>query len=65
MDPLSPEMTRLVAGKDRRRRRLASLPFHEKVRLLIELQKMAAPILEARGRRAPVWPEEPPAADAS
>jgi len=38
------------------RNRLASLPFEEKIRLLVEMQKRAANILAQRGVSRPVWP---------
>ena len=55
MDTLPPEIARLIASKERRRRELAALPFAEKVRIVVQLQKMAAPILRARGSPARVW----------
>ena len=55
MDKLPPEIARLIASKERRRRELAALPFAEKVRIVVKLQKMATPILRARGRPARVW----------
>ena len=55
VDNLSPEIARLIAAKERRRRELAALPFPEKVRIVVQLQKMAAPILQARGLSACVW----------
>ena len=62
MDPLRPEIARLIAAKERRRRQLAALPFPAKVRLVIRLQQIAAPILRARGRHVRAWqmdPEDP------
>lgn len=62
MDPLRPEIARLIAAKERRRRHLAALPFPAKVRLVVRLQQIAAPILRARGRHVRVWqmdPEDP------
>ena len=50
MDGLSPEIARLIAAKQRRRHKLAALPFPEKVRIVVQLQQMAAPVLRARGR---------------
>ncbi len=50
------EIARLFAAKERRRVRLAALPFPEKVRAVVRMQQMAAPILLARGRNARVWP---------
>ena len=58
METLTPEIARLIAAKERRRRKLAALPFAEKVRLVVKLQQMAAPILKARGRAVKVWPLE-------
>ncbi|MDX9868887.1 MAG: hypothetical protein RBT78_13290 [Kiritimatiellia bacterium] len=42
-------------GKAAHRRRLADLPYPEKVRIVVELQKIAAPILKARGVTAIPW----------
>jgi len=56
MDSLTPEIARLFAAKERRRKELAALPYPEKVRLVIKLQQMAAPILRARGQAVRVWP---------
>lgn len=55
MDKLDPEMARVITAKERRRQQLAALPFGEKVRLVVKLQQMAAPLLRARGRSVAVW----------
>ena len=55
MDALRPEIARLFAAKEARRHRLAALPFPEKVRAVVRLQEMAAPVLRARGRKVRVW----------
>ena len=55
MDALNPEIARLFAAKDARRHKLAVLPFLEKVRALVRLQEMAAPVWRARGRKVRVW----------
>jgi hypothetical protein len=55
MDALKPEIARLFAAKEMRRKRLAALSFPEKVRAVVCLQEMAAPILRARGRKVRVW----------
>lgn len=55
MDPVRPGIDRLLSQKLSRRSRLASLPFEEKVRMVVELQKMQEPILRARGRNVKVW----------
>lgn len=52
---MDPEIARLLAAKEARRRQLASLPFAEKVKLVVQLQRMAAPLLRQRGRRVRVW----------
>jgi len=51
----NPEITRLFAAKEERRRRLAALPFPEKVRAVVRLQQMAAPLRLARGKSVRVW----------
>jgi len=55
MDTVKPEIVRLFAAKEARRRRLAALPFSEKVRAVVRLQEMVAPVLRARGRKVRVW----------
>jgi hypothetical protein len=55
VESLRPEIARLVAAKELRRRRLAALPFPDKVRMVVQLQHMTAPILRARGRSVRVW----------
>jgi hypothetical protein len=55
METLTPEIKRLFAAKQARRHRLAALPFPEKVRAVVRLQEMAAPILRMRGRPVRVW----------
>jgi hypothetical protein len=57
--PLKPEIVRLFdAHENRRRKQLAALPFPEKVRMVIQMQQMVAPILRARGRSIRVWPAD-------
>jgi hypothetical protein len=55
MNELDPEIARLITAKEQRRHKLAALPFAEKVRLVVKLQQMAAPVLRARGRSVAVW----------
>ena len=52
------ELSQLLAGKEARRQRLARWPIEEKIRAVVRLQRMAAPILERRGRRVRPWPLE-------
>jgi hypothetical protein len=53
--PLPAEIVRLLAASDQRRRQLAALPFPEKVRLVVQMQQMVAPILRLRGRAIRIW----------
>ena len=55
MDNLRPEIARLIAAKEQRRHELAALSFAEKVRVVVQLQQMVAPVLRARGRPVRVW----------
>ena len=55
MEGLTPEIARLLAAKEGRRHKLAALPFAEKVRAVVRMQEMAAPLLRARGRKVRVW----------
>lgn len=55
MDNLRPEIARLIAAKEKRRHELAALSFAEKVRVVVQLQQMVAPVLRARGRPVQVW----------
>ena len=52
---MDPQIARLFAAKEARRRRLARLPFAEKVKLVVQLQRMAAPLLRQRGKQVRVW----------
>jgi hypothetical protein len=55
MDDVTEAMSRILAAKEARRRQLAREPFPVKVRVLVRLQELAAPILRQRGRRVQVW----------
>ena len=49
-------MDALFRAKEERRRELARLPIEEKIRIIVELQKMANGILAATGRaQRRVW----------
>ena len=41
------ELKQLLAGKQRRRQDLARLPIEEKLRAVVRLQQMSAPILRS------------------
>ncbi len=49
------EIDRLFKAHEQRRQRLADLPFPQKVRLVIQMQRMVEPILRARGRPIRIW----------
>ncbi len=49
------QMGRILKEKQERRQALADLPIEEKFRILIELQKMASPILRSRGVERTPW----------
>lgn len=55
MDAMNPDMLRILASKQERRRDLAKLPIEEKVRILVRLQTIAAPLLRARGKAVYIW----------
>ncbi len=55
MDSLDPELAALLEAKAKRRHYLAALPFADKVAAVVKLQKMAAPILRARGKMVEPW----------
>ena len=55
METLTPEIAKLFAAKEERRHKLAALPFAEKVRAVVRMQEMTAPLLRARGRSVRVW----------
>jgi len=55
LDGIDAEVARIFAAKEQRRHDLARLPFPEKVQAVIELQKMAATILRARGKMVRPW----------
>lgn len=52
---MTPELERIIAAKEQRRRNLVALSFPEKVAIVVQLQKMVAPILRGRGREVHVW----------
>jgi len=55
LDHVKAEVARLFAAKEARRQSLAALSFPEKVRAVVKLQQMAAPILRARGHNVQPW----------
>jgi hypothetical protein len=57
---MNPELEKILAERQARRRWLAALPFPEKIRNLVWLQAMAAPIQRAKGRTVRPWRLEAP-----
>jgi hypothetical protein len=54
VDPAALE--ELYRAKERQRRRLAALPFHQKIELLVAMQRRADEIIRSRGGKGRiVW----------
>ncbi len=49
------DLNQMLVGKQRRRHELARLPIEEKLRAVVRLQEMAAPILRLRGKTTRCW----------
>ncbi|WP_053958384.1 hypothetical protein [Sulfobacillus thermosulfidooxidans] len=49
-------MAGVIVAKDRRRQALAALPYEEKLRILLRLQRMADAIRQTRGLPPRAWP---------
>ncbi len=45
----------IVGEKEDHRKKLRDLPFPEKVRIVVQLQKIAAPVMKARGIDVHPW----------
>ena len=45
----------IFLAKQKRRKYLAERPVEEKIKILVELQRIASPILRARGIRKEPW----------
>lgn len=58
MDPKRIAVAEAPAGKAAYRTKQRKLSWPEKVKVVIELQKIAKPILAARGKSVTVWPED-------
>ena len=49
-------MEEIYRAKERQRSRLGALPFHEKIELLVAMQRRADAIIRSRGGKGrPVW----------
>lgn len=55
MDRVNAKVAALFTAKETRRRKLAGLPFPDKVRAVVRLQWMVAPLWRARGKQVQVW----------
>ncbi|HBF33605.1 TPA: hypothetical protein DDW35_03480 [Candidatus Sumerlaeota bacterium] len=55
MENLTPEIQHIFDAKEKRRKDLAALPIAEKVRMVVQMQRMAYPILKDRDPRACIW----------
>ena len=55
LDGVNAEVARIFRAKQERRQDLARLPYPEKVQAVIELQKLVATILRARGKIVKPW----------
>lgn len=49
------DINQMLAGKERRRHELTRRPIEEKLRVVMRLQEMAAPILRQRGKIVRCW----------
>jgi hypothetical protein len=55
MNIINSEIEKLTRPKEKRRSRLAGMSFPDKVQAVVQLQRMAAPVLRARGKHVTVW----------
>ena len=55
LDKLTTLIKSQLEAKGRRRVRLAQLPWPQKVKAVVQMQKMAYPIVKNRNKRACVW----------
>ena len=55
MDGTIKTIEEIAAAKAERQRERAKLPFPEKIRILVRLQRRRAPIVRARGGNPRVW----------
>ena len=59
IEGIHPEFKRIFREKEERRHRLAALSYPEKVDIVVQMQRMIAPILQARGIDVRPWDIEP------
>ena len=51
----SDELIKIFESKAKRRQELARLPIPVKIQMVIQLQKLAAPLLLQRGKKVTCW----------
>ena len=56
MNTLPPGMETVLAAKQKHRCELAALPYEEKLRILLRLQRISDAIRQTRGASARAWP---------
>ena len=52
---LNQELQNIFAAREARREALAAKPFPEKIRILVKMQEMVAPIERKKGRAVRIW----------
>jgi len=52
MERMIAELQKALKAKEERRHRLARLPYHEKVKVLVKMQSIAYPLAAGRNPRA-------------
>ena len=55
MDNLEWSLERYIKYKNKRREDLSKLSYEEKIKILLKLQKITAPLLQARGIKVKPW----------
>lgn len=56
MNTLPPEIETMLTVQQKHRRELASLPYEEKLRILLRLQRLSDTIRQTRGAPRRAWP---------
>jgi len=55
MDTVVWNIQNCIDAKNRRRRELALLPYEKKMEILLVMQKMVVPLLQAQGKNVHPW----------
>lgn len=56
---MNPQLQHIFDAKEQRRKELAALPYTDKLRILLKLQRMADVGRAARGLPPKAWPFDP------